>query len=69
MAEWLLVILLNTNSGNFLEKSYVPFESQKACEKVLSKLHYINTDTFTYQGECMPRTAWKESKGTILSQR
>ena len=55
MAEWMLVILLNSNSGIFLEKTYVPFESQKACEKVLSKLHYINTDTFTYKGECAPR--------------
>jgi hypothetical protein len=55
MAEWMLVILLNNNTGTFLEKSYVPFESQKACERVLSKLHYINTDNFIYQGECTPR--------------
>jgi len=54
-AEWMLVILLNSNTGIFLEKAYVPFESQKACEKVLSKLHYINTDNFVYQGECAPR--------------
>ena len=55
MVEWILVILLNNSSGHFLEKSYVPFESQKACEKVLSKLHYINTDNFIYKGECINR--------------
>jgi len=55
VAEWMLVILLNSSAGTFVEKSYVPFESQKACEKVLSKLHYINTDNFTYKGECTLR--------------
>jgi hypothetical protein len=55
IAEWMLVISLNNSSGAFLEKATVPFESQKACEKVLSKLHYINTDNFVYQGECTLR--------------
>jgi hypothetical protein len=63
MNSWILIVAMFSPGGDFINKTPIEFQSQKACEAV--KVQLVNLDSpmrVKHKGLCVTRDHWEGKK-------
>ena len=63
MTNWILIIAMYTPGGDFMNKTFIEFQTKKDCEAV--KIQLANLDSplhVRHKGLCVTRDHWEGKK-------